>query len=144
MPAAAPETMTAQKTFVLDTNVLLHSAASLESFEENHVVLPMGVLEELDQFKEQSSELGRNARHVIRRIDALRGDGHLNDGVPLAEGGTLRVLVDDHGIDNPYLDAASNGLTYAVERLKELDLHGHVTLRTSERSRLAAVAAERL
>ena len=47
-------------------------------------------------------------------------------------------------IDNPYLDASSNGLTYATERLKEQPLHGHVTLRRSERSELAAVAAEYL
>ena len=46
----------------LDTNVLLHSPVSLNAFEDNHVVLPMAVLEELDKFKAQSSELGRNAR----------------------------------------------------------------------------------
>jgi PhoH-like ATPase len=82
-----------KKTFVLDTNVLLHNAASLESFADNHVVLPMAVLEELDTFKTQSSELGRNARQVIRRLDALRAQGALAKGSPLAEGGTVRVLV---------------------------------------------------
>ncbi len=47
-------------------------------------------------------------------------------------------------IDNPYLDSSSNGLTYTVERLKGLGIHGHVTLRKSERSCMAAVAAEYL
>ena len=60
------------KTFVLDTNVLLHSAASMECFKDNDVVIPMAVIEELDKFKKNSDELGRNARRVIRHLDALR------------------------------------------------------------------------
>jgi len=59
--------------------------------------------------------------------------------------GTKVILTGDaYQIDNPYLDASSNGLTYAAERLKELGVHGHVTLRCSERSDLAAVAAQYL
>ena len=81
------------KTFVLDTNVLLHSPVALDVFDDNHVVLPMAVLEELDKFKTQSSELGRNARETIRKLDAHRQDGKLSKGVTLAKGGPLRVLV---------------------------------------------------
>ncbi|MBN1676207.1 MAG: PhoH family protein [Kiritimatiellae bacterium] len=81
-----------KKTFVLDTNVLLHNAESIESFEDNDVVLPMAVIEELDKFKGHNDELGRNARQVIRRLDSLRKAGNLRDGVPLQEGGTLRIL----------------------------------------------------
>jgi PhoH-like ATPase len=59
--------------------------------------------------------------------------------------GTKMVLTGDpYQIDNPYLDASSNGLTYATERLKEQKIHGHVTLQKSERSPLAAVAAQHL
>jgi len=59
--------------------------------------------------------------------------------------GTKMVLTGDpYQIDNPYLDSSSNGLTYASERLKEQSIHGHITLRTSERSNLAAVAAKYL
>jgi PhoH-like ATPase len=59
--------------------------------------------------------------------------------------GTKMVLTGDpYQIDNPYLDASSNGLTYTAERLKDHTIHGHVTLRTSERSTLAAIAAEYL
>ncbi len=59
--------------------------------------------------------------------------------------GTKMVLTGDpYQIDNPYLDSSSNGLTYAVERLKGLQLHGHITLKKSERSTLAAVAADYL
>lgn len=81
------------KTFVLDTNVLLHSPVALDVFDDNQVVLPMVVLEELDKFKTQSSELGRNARESIRKLDALRQGGKLSKGVSLAKGGLLRVLV---------------------------------------------------
>ncbi len=59
--------------------------------------------------------------------------------------GTKMVLTGDpYQIDNPYLDSSSNGLTYTVERLKELPVHGHITLRKSERSQLAGVAADYL
>lgn len=83
-----------RKTFVLDTNVLLHNAESIESFADNVVVLPMAVIEELDKFKAQNDELGRNARQVIRRIDALRGAGNLRDGVPLTSDGMLKIASD--------------------------------------------------
>ena len=46
------------KTYVLDTNVLLYSAQALESFEDNRVVIPMAVIEELDKFKKHQDELG--------------------------------------------------------------------------------------
>ena len=49
---------------------------------------------------------------------------------------------DPDQIDNPYLDSSSNGLSYAVERLKAQKIHGHITLLKSERSELAAVAAD--
>ena len=71
------------KTFILDTNVLLHSAGSIESFQENNVVIPMAVIEELDKFKKYQDELGRNARQVIRMLDNLRENGNLSKGVSL-------------------------------------------------------------
>ncbi len=80
------------KTFVLDTNVLLHSAESIENFADNNIVIPMAVIEELDKFKKHTDELGRNARHVIRRIDHLRAAGNLRDGVKLNNGGTLKIM----------------------------------------------------
>lgn len=79
------------KTFVLDTNVLLHNAESIEAFADNRVVIPMAVIEELDKFKTHNDELGRNARHVIRRLDALRAEGNLRDGVPIRGGGSLQI-----------------------------------------------------
>ncbi len=76
------------KAFVLDTNVLLHSAQSIEAFHDNDVVIPMAVIEELDKFKKNSDELGRNTRQVIRYLDKLRQaadkPGQLRYGVPLS------------------------------------------------------------
>lgn len=81
-----------RKYFVLDTNVLLHNATSLFAFGDNIVVIPIEVLEELDKFKTQNDELGRNAREVVRTLDSLRGSGSLAQGVPLnGSGGTLMV-----------------------------------------------------
>jgi len=83
-----------RKTFVLDTNVLLHDPLALTRFEDNHVVVPIEVVEEIDRFKRDPSEKGRNARQVSRLLDELRQKGNLADGVTLneASGGTLKVV----------------------------------------------------
>lgn len=93
------------KTFVLDTNVLLHSPVALDVFDDNQVVLAIDVLEELDKFKTQSSELGRNARESIRKLDALCAEGKLSAGVKLPSGGVLRILM------SPPINECTDGLT---------------------------------
>jgi PhoH-like ATPase len=82
------------KTFVLDTNVLLHNPTALFSFKDNRVVLALAVIEELDHFKRANDELGRNARETIRAIDRLREEGSLGEGVLMENGGTLQVALD--------------------------------------------------
>ncbi len=82
-----------KKRFVLDTNVLLHDPRAIFKFEDNDVVLPIYVLEEIDQFKRETTELGRNARMVARLLDQERQKGPLSLGVPIGEGGSLRVVV---------------------------------------------------
>ncbi|MBF0197319.1 MAG: PhoH family protein [Planctomycetes bacterium] len=84
--------MSKVKTFVLDTNVLLHDPNSLHSFQDNNVVLPMAVIEELDSMKTRSDEIGRNARRVIRDLDNLRDRGKLGDGVRIDEGGIIKII----------------------------------------------------
>ncbi|MCJ8344689.1 PhoH family protein [bacterium] len=83
-----------KKTFVLDTNVLLHNADSIFSFEDNDVVIPIQVIEELDRFKKESNDLGRNARQVARHLDSLREISCLTKGVETQTGGKVRVVVD--------------------------------------------------
>ncbi len=80
-----------KKTFVLDTNVILHDPQALFSFEDNDLVIPMTVIEELDRFKKELSETGRNARQFSRIIDGLRVKAKLIEGVKLETGGYLRV-----------------------------------------------------
>ena len=82
-----------QKIFILDTNVLLHDPQALFAFEDNDVVVPIHVIEEIDNFKKESSELGRNAREVARSLDRLRADGQLSQGVPTQGGGRVRVAM---------------------------------------------------
>ena len=80
-----------EKTYVLDTSVLLQTPYALEAFEDNQIVLPIAVLEELDALKGAEGEQGTNARQAIRRLEALRAQGNLLSSVPLPNGGWLRV-----------------------------------------------------
>jgi PhoH-like ATPase len=83
-----------KKNFVLDTNVLLHDPNALVSFADNNVIVPIYVIEEVDNFKKDLSELGRNARRISRMLDDLRERGDLLRGVPLnGGGGTVRVAI---------------------------------------------------
>ncbi|MHB1309430.1 MAG: PhoH family protein [Limisphaerales bacterium] len=108
------------KNYVLDTNVLLHDPHSLLNFKENNVLIPIEVIEEIDRFKRESSELGQNARTVSRMLDGWRREGHLSAGVKLPNGGLLRIVlpaktaaggrnggVNGHSVDNRILEAAS-------------------------------------
>src|SRR4029077_9460906 len=79
------------KHFVVDTNVLIHDPRAILQFADNEVVIPIFVLEEVDQFKKEASERGRNAREVARMLDDLRADGaRLSEGAPLPSGGRIR------------------------------------------------------
>lgn len=79
------------KIFVVDTNVLIQAPYALTSFEENQVILPLAVLEELDGLKKADGERGANARAAIRLLETLRMTGDLLKGITLENGGTLRV-----------------------------------------------------
>ncbi|MDD5307184.1 MAG: PhoH family protein [Deltaproteobacteria bacterium] len=107
-----------KKNFVLDTNVLLYDPNALMAFEDNNIVIPIYCVEEVDQFKKDLSELGRNARQVSRMLDRLRHGGSLSEGVPIegTNGGTLRVaftarilppeFANNHKTDNRILATA--------------------------------------
>ena len=83
-----------KKNFVLDTNVLLHDPRSIFGFGDNDVVIPIYVIEEIDNFKRDLSSLGRNARQVSRQLDEFRAQGKLREGVSMGpERGSLRVLM---------------------------------------------------
>jgi PhoH-like ATPase len=85
-----------KKTYVLDTNVLLSDPNAILSFQDNDVIIPMVVLEELDHHKSRMDEVGHNARSVSRTLDGMRSSNDsLIDGVALPDGGILRVVSVD-------------------------------------------------
>jgi len=95
-----------KKNFVLDTNVLLHDPRSLFAFEDNDVVIPIYVIEEIDNFKRDLSSLGRNARQVARQLDEFRAQGKLGEGVSLGEGkGSVRVLFTEKELSRHLADS---------------------------------------
>lgn len=104
------------KTYVLDTNVLIHDPHCIFKFDDNNLVIPIEVLEELDSIKmEQSSERGRNARRVHRMLRELLPDSRsMAEGVPLATGGTLSVVI------NKYLHDSSQQVPERFKQFKSL------------------------
>lgn len=81
------------KTFVLDTNVLLFDPSAINKFGNNKVFIPLIVVEELDRFKKDQNENGRNARYFSRLVDDLRSQGKLVKGVALPNEGTLQISI---------------------------------------------------
>jgi len=111
------------KFFVLDTNVLLHNPASLYSFSDNTVVIPITVIEELDTFKTSTDKKGKHARQILREIDKVIQKGALLEGAKLKNGGRLKVVMfhpeiqfplDFNVKDNKILSAA-----YALQQQGE-------------------------
>ncbi len=84
----------AAKTFILDTNVILHDATCIHQFEENDIVIPLTVIEEIDHFKRGSDVINFNAREFARTLDSITGNGLFDGGVSLGRGkGTVRIAI---------------------------------------------------
>src|SRR3989338_11342655 len=83
-----------KKVYILDTNVLIHDPLSFTKFEDNTVVIPISVIEELDNLKGGGDERGKRERIVSRKLDEFRAKGKLNAGVKAEAGGTLIVDLD--------------------------------------------------
>jgi PhoH-like ATPase len=87
-----------KKIYVLDTNVLLYDPQALTRFEDNSIIIPITVIEEIDRFKKDMNETGRNARQFSRLMDAYRKEGSLSKGLPLENGGTLRIEIYEENV----------------------------------------------
>ena len=113
-----------RKRYLLDTNVLLHDPKALTSFQDNAVLIPIYVIEEIDHFKKEHSRLGENARWISRFLDGLRQRGHLADGVPLESGGILKVVFDpdeaDHGLTRMN-GSVDNAILKIARRIRDED-----------------------
>ncbi len=112
----------ASKTFVLDTNVLLHDPDAIAKFEGNDVVMPLVILEELDKLKRFSDELGKNARQVIRFIDDLKGD--IFKGIKLDNGVNFSIFVENKTMSKEgfplSLDNNKHRILFAAFKLKQM------------------------
>ncbi len=124
------------KQFVLDTNVLVYNPDAMFVFQENHVVIPFPVIEELDKLKKGEDEVARNARQAIRHLDRLRAHGNLTEGVrwgdlPVRQGvpangnsGTIRVVVEQlTRPDALKVDNADNEIITVAWHLKKEGKH---------------------
>ncbi|TET36247.1 PhoH family protein [Candidatus Dependentiae bacterium] len=87
-----------EKIYVLDTNVIVHDPNAYKNFEGVNIGIPTMVIEELDSFKREGSDRGRNSREFIRQLDELRKRGSLREGVQLDNGSVIRVLFLDHDV----------------------------------------------
>lgn len=111
-----------KETYVLDTNVILYLPNAIFSFGDNDVVIPEVVLEELDAFKKDKSDLGSNARQAARTLDSLRKKGKLNKGIELPSGGRLRVEMNHLDAEIPKVwnsHKADNRIIQVCKGLKE-------------------------
>ena len=90
------ERVTPEKTFVIDTNVLVHDPEAIFKFPRHEVAIPVTVLEELDKLKRSPGELGKSARSAIRLLESTKtqGQGDLHCGVRLENGSTIRIVMD--------------------------------------------------
>jgi len=82
------------KTFILDTNVILHDSTCIKQFKENDIVIPLVVIEEIDHFKRGSQVINLNARDFTRTLDSITGHALFNGGVSLGKGkGKVRIAI---------------------------------------------------
>jgi PhoH-like ATPase len=114
-----------RKNYVLDTNILLHDPRAIFRFEDNNVIIPIYCIEEVDQFKREGSERGRNARSIARILDELREQGgSLSKGVTLPSGGMLKVAVPAQRPELPSaIDKAAmdNAILQTAFEIREAD-----------------------
>lgn len=138
------------KTYVVDTNVLVQSPYGLYAFEENEVVIPLVVVEELDGLKKAEGEKGANARKAIRLLDSLRQRGNLLSGVPIQNGGTVRVETNCVDVSLPRdlpENESDNRILMVCKGLKEADPCRDIVLVTKDivlriKAQLLSIRAE--
>ena len=126
-----------QKSFVLDTNVILHDSSCLTQFKHHSIVIPISVLEELDHFKKGSQSINYHAREFLRSLDGLSSDAIFNRGVPIGpDHGTVRVQLEQRF--HPDLE-----LNFTRSKPDHLILNCAYTLAKEEtRSRVALVSKD--
>ena len=123
------------KTYVIDTNVLIQAPYALECFEDNNLILPLVVLEELDGLKKSEGEKGVNARATVRKLELYRQRGDLLEGVKLPGGGILKIEKNFVQVELPPDlpdDKSDNRILKVCKGLKELYEESQVILITKD------------
>ena len=114
--------MKKQKTFILDTSVLLYDCHSIHTLDGHKVIIPIVVLDELDRFKDRQELIGENARYINRYLDGLRAKGNINEGVKIENGQTIRVELncyDDKIPDGLEIDYGDNKILGVAKYIQE-------------------------
>jgi len=106
-----------RKTYILDTNVLIHDPESIFHFQENEVIIPFEALEELDKLKNRYDQTGQNARQIIRHLGGLVENGCLSEGLQLREGGVLKVppTFNNNGKSRKSIPTLSQELSHNID-----------------------------
>ena len=139
-----------RKNYVLDANVLLHDPHAIFKFEDNDVIIPIYAIEEIDQFKREGTERGRNARTIARILDELRTRlGTLSRRITLDSGGSLRVAIPEHrpaellvGLESGSQDLAILQIAMEVRDREPGKLTVFVTMDANLRIRADAVGVQ--
>ena len=93
----------AKKNYVIDTSVFLTDAQAIYKFDNNDIIIPLKVLEEIDKHKKRQDSVGFNARQIIKTFDCLRDKGSLSKGIRLDKGkGLVKVISANTGIGRSY------------------------------------------
>lgn len=107
------------KTFVLDTNVILHDSTCIHQFKDNNIVIPITVIEEIDHFKRGSQVINLNAREFARTLDSLTGSALFDGGISLGKGkGKVKIAI-------------TKGLCEEIKNIFREDNHDHRILSTA-------------
>ncbi len=126
------------KTFILDTNVILHDPTCINQFQENNIVIPLAVISEIDHFKRGNQVINLNAREFARTLDTITGNAIFNGGVSLGKGkGKVRIVITK-GLSKEIKEAFIEDnpdhrvLTAAYEIHKTTKANGKVVLVTKD------------
>ncbi|MBX4270538.1 PhoH family protein [Clostridium estertheticum] len=84
------------KNYIIDTNVMVHDPDFIYNFEDNNIIIPIICIEELDNLKKREGIVGYHARSAAREINNLRKTGNLHEGIKLANGGTIRIELNNN------------------------------------------------
>lgn len=120
------------KTFILDTNVILHDPTCINQFQENNIVIPLAVIEEIDHFKRGSQVININAREFTRTLDSITGSALFNGGISLGKGkGKVRIVI-------------TKGLSAEIRQIFREDNPDHRILSAAYDLQLASKAKEKI